>query len=192
MSEPYPTEPAPAEFLRAVESLRRCRVRPEVTLEDIRPPQRLAPWSHAIGAEVVAGDRVAATGRLVLLGDPDSTDAWDGQLRLVTFASAELDADMAGDPLLADVAWSWLIDALEQHGASYTAAGGTVTQTASARFGDLAGPPRLVELELRGSWTPRGDQLGPHLSAWAHMLCTAAGLPPPGVVALPSQAPATS
>jgi len=168
-----------------VASLKRCRVRSDVDLETIKAPKRLAPWSHAVGAEVLSGGDSLATGRLVLLGDPASRDAWDGTLRLVTYATAELDVEMARDPLLAEVGWSWLLEALDQYGAHHTAAGGTVTQTTSARFGDLAGPAHVVEIELRASWTPLDDDLGPHLTAWVDLLCTAAGLPPPGVSVLP-------
>jgi hypothetical protein len=186
VSEPHQLT-APADFLRAVESLTRCRVRSDVVVETVRPPRRLAKWAHALTAEVIGGDDTVATGRLVLLSDPDSESAWDGPQRLVTYASAELDPDMARDPLIAEVGWSWLIESLQEHDARYTAAGGTVTQTSSARFGDLAGPPHVVELELRASWTPLDEDLGPHLLAWVDLLCTAAGVPPAGVTALPDR-----
>lgn len=172
---------APADFVRGRDSLRRTVVRPDVDISPMKAPQRLAPYSYALGAEVIQDDTVLATGRLVLLSDPDSHLEWDGSLRLITYASAELDADMGADPMLSEVGWSWLVDGLESHGARFHAAGGTVTRTSSARFGDLAGPPAVVELELRASWTPSGDDLGPHLLGWATMLATAAGLPPPGV-----------
>lgn len=184
VTEPRPQLAAPAEFLRAVESLSRCRVRPDVLVEKVKAPRRPARWSYALSAEVIGDDETVATGRLILLGDPDSQDAWDGTLRLVTYASAELDSDMARDPMLAEVGWSWLVEALEHHDAHYTAVGGTVTQTSSARFGDLAGPPHVVELELRASWTPLEDDLSGHLLAWVDLLCTAAGVPPAGVTTL--------
>jgi hypothetical protein len=107
-------------------------------------------------------------------------------LRVVTFVSAEVEPEMAGDPMLAPVGWSWLVDALSSHGARYTAAGGTITQTTSTRFGDLAGPPDACDVELRASWTPRDDDLGPHLEAWCTLLASTAGLPPPGVAMLSS------
>ncbi|HEX3811780.1 MAG TPA: DUF3000 domain-containing protein [Mycobacteriales bacterium] len=188
MTEPHPQLAAPPEFVRAVDSLTRCRIRPDVVVETVKAPRRPARWSHALSAEVVGDDETVATGRLILLGDPDSADAWDGTLRLVTYASAELDADMAGDPMLAEVGWSWLIESLEHRAASHTAIGGTVTQTSSARFGDLAGPPHVVELELRASWTPLDDDMGPHLLAWVDLLCTAAGVPPAGITALSARA----
>ncbi|HEX6755550.1 MAG TPA: DUF3000 domain-containing protein [Mycobacteriales bacterium] len=175
---------APAEFAAAVRSLGVARTRPEVRVEEVRPPQKLAPWTHALALTVFNGEEEAATGRLVLLHDPAGYEAWEGTLRLVGFASAELDPEMAADPLLPEVGWSWLVDALGAAGAEHRAAGGTVTQTSSTRFGDLAGPRRTCELELRASWTPVGQDISAHLRAFADLLCTAAGLPPTGVTAL--------
>jgi hypothetical protein len=175
---------APAEFAAAVRSLQTATVRPEVRVEEVRPPQKLAPWSYAVALDVVRGDEELATGRLVLLHDPNGYEAWEGTLRLVGYASAELDPEMAGDPLLPEVGWSWLLDALETAGAPHRAAGGTVTQTSSTRFGDLAGPRRTSDLELRASWTPGGQDVSAHLHGFADLLCTAAGLPPAGVTAL--------
>jgi hypothetical protein len=177
--------PAPEPFRSAVASLTRTRVRREVRVEPLRPPQRLAPWTYAIAADVrSAGGDELATGRLVLLHDPDGVEAWEGVLRLVAFASAELDAQMGTDELLPAVGWSWLIDALDERHAAYRAAGGTVTQTTSTRFGDLAGPHTTVTVELRASWTADTVDMAPHLGAFADVLCTAAGLPPEGVTML--------
>ena len=67
------------------------------------------------------GEEVA-TGRLILLHDPAGHDAWDGTLRLVTYVTAELEPEIATDPLLSEVAWSWLIDALDAHDATYRGA----------------------------------------------------------------------
>jgi hypothetical protein len=174
----------PETFARAVAALRSVRVRSEIQLEEIPPPQRLAPYSFALGADVHRGEDEVASGRLVLLHDPAGQEAWDGTLRIVSFVSAELESDMAGDPMLAPVGWSWLVDALAAHGARYTAAGGTVTQTSSTRFGDLAGPPDTADVELRASWTPLDEHLGPHLEAWCTLLASSAGLPPPGITVL--------
>jgi hypothetical protein len=186
-SAPDGTTPpdGPEAFRTAVESLERAVTRSEVRVESIRAPQRLAPYSYALAADVMADDDgEGATGRLVLLHDPDGADAWDGDLRLVAYASAELAADMAGDPMMPEVGWSWLTGALADHGAGYTAAGGTVTQTTSTRFGDVHGPSSTTSLELRGSWTPTSADLTAHLLAFVDVLATAAGLPPEGVTAL--------
>jgi hypothetical protein len=188
MSRPREQVAVPAEFTEAVRTLRDAVVRAEVRVADMRPPQRLAPWSHALSLDVLHSGTQIATGRLVLLHDPAGYEAWDGTLRLIGYGSADLDPDMAADPLLPEVGWSWLLDALAEQGACYTAAGGTVTQTASTRFGDITGPHRACEVELRVSWTPLGLDISGHLRAWADLLCTVAGLPPPGVSVLPPRA----
>lgn len=185
---PDPAEPVPPEpFRRAVASLQSVATRPEVRIESIRAPQRLAPWSYALSAEIVdAEGEELASGRLVLLYDPDGAEAWDGELRLVTFATADLEDDIANDPSLPAVCWSWLTGALIDRQADHLAVGGTVTQTSSTRFGDVHGPRATVSIELRGSWTARTPDLGPHLLSFLDLLCTAAGLPPEGVSVLPT------
>ena len=176
---------APALFRDAVHSLTSTPVRAEVRVEPLRAPQRLAPWSYALGADVRGTDGAdLATGRLVLLHDPDGAEAWDGTLRLVAYVSAEMDEQMGIDVMLPTVGWSWLTDALQERDAPYRAAGGTVTQTTSTRFGDIAGPTTVVTVELRVSWTADEPDLGPHLLAFVDLLCTAAGLPPEGVTVL--------
>jgi hypothetical protein len=183
--DPRADEARPELFRDAVGSLTGTSVRHEVRVEPLRPPQRLAPWSYAISADVLSptGDELA-TGRLVLLHDPDGVDAWEGVLRLVAFASAELDTQMGIDEMLPAVGWSWLIDALVERHAAHRAAGGTVTQTTSTRFGDLVGPKTTVALELRASWTADTADMAPHLHAFVDALCHAAGLPPEGVTML--------
>ena len=175
----------PEIFRRAVASLTATPVRREVRVEPLRPPQRLAPYSYAVSAEILdSTGRDLATGRLVLLHDPDGHEAWDGVLRLVAYASAELDDAMGVDPMLPAVGWSWLIDSLTGRDAAYRAAGGTVTQTTSTRFGDVHGPRTSVSVELRASWTADTPDLAPHLLGFVDLLCTAAGLPPEGVTVL--------
>ncbi len=182
-----PAPPPPDIFRAAVESLSATAVRAEVRVEPLRAPQKLAPYSYAVSAEVVDSEGLdLASGRLVLLHDPDGHEAWDGVLRLVGYASAELDEQMGVDPMLPSVGWSWLTGALDERGAAYRAAGGTVTQTTSTRFGDLVGPRTTVAMELRASWTADTAVLAPHLRAFVDLLCTAAGLPPEGVTILSS------
>lgn len=182
-----PSTVLPEAFARAVVSLQSIRPRPEIVLEDVPAPQRLAPYAHAIGAAVIRDSEEVATGRLILLHDPAGHEAWEGTLRLVTYVTAELEPDLAADPLLPGVGWSWLVDALDLHGADYTALGGTVTQTLSTRFGDLAGPPTAADVEIRASWTPLSTDLDTHVLAWCSLLASTAGLPPPGVTALPDR-----
>jgi len=177
---------APAAFRAALDQLGVVRTRPEIELGELPAPTKLAPWSHALSASVNSGSEKSelASGRLILLHNPDGVVAWDGTLRIVIFLTAEVDDELARDSLLPDVAWSWLTDCLELSGAGYTALGGTVTSTSSTRFGDIAGPGRTDDLELRASWTATDEHTGLHLAAFTELLAIAAGLPPEGVAAI--------
>ena len=112
----------------------------------IRRRSRPTSWSAA---------RSVGSGRLVLLHDPAGNAAWQGTFRCVTFARADVDPEMVTDPLLAQVGWSWLIDALASHGAEYVAPSGTVTSVSSESFGGMADEPPRAEVEVRASWTPQ-------------------------------------
>lgn len=171
---------APAAFALAQEALRRVRARPEVLISEAPAPQRLAPFSVALTAEVVVDGADLATGRLVVLHDPAGQAAWHGVTRLVAYVKAECEPEMVADPLLPSVGWAWLGEALEGRGAAAVAMSGTVTRVASESFGGLADAGRgaTAELELRASWTPVGDDLDLHVEAWVDLMCTAAGLPP--------------
>ncbi|MBO4273705.1 DUF3000 domain-containing protein [Microbispora triticiradicis] len=168
----------PAAFRRALETLRPTGVRPEIELEDIPAPQRLAPYSGAVGASVYRDDDELAVGRLILLFDPDGQRGWEGQFRLVAYVRAEVEPEMTTDPLLGPVAWSWLTEALDAHGARYAAVGGTVTRAVSEGFGSKADDPVTTEIELRASWSPLDEDMSPHAAAWCDLMCLAAGIPP--------------
>ncbi|HTM84961.1 MAG TPA: DUF3000 domain-containing protein, partial [Mycobacterium sp.] len=128
-----------------------------------------------------------AFGRLILLYDPEGAEAWDGTMRLVAYIQADLDPSEAVDPLLPEVVWSWLAEALDSRGTQATALGGTVTATTSVRYGDIAGPSRAHQLELRASWTATSPDLGSHVTAFCDVLEHASGLPPVGVISLGSR-----
>jgi hypothetical protein len=182
----------PEEFSRALAAIRAARPRSEVVLEETPAPQRLAPFSVALTADVVSPvdpDLEIGTGRLVLLHDPAGHEAWQGTFRLVTYVRAELEHEMASDPLLPGVGWAWLTESLDSHQAGFTAASGTVTRVASESFGAIAGEAASAQIEIRASWTPLDDAFDAHLLAWCELLCTTAGLPPvaPGVVTLPTR-----
>ncbi len=180
------------EFAQALVELRAARLRPEVRLTEVPAPQRIAPYAVALTAEVVPSAREEdelASGRFVLLHDPSAPEPWDGTFRAVTFARAELEPEVAGDPMLGDVGWAWLIDSLTAHQVGFTAEAGTVTRVVSESYAGLSDRPPTVEMEVRASWTPTDGGLAAHLEAWSELLCTIAGLPPlpEGVVALPGQ-----
>ncbi|PVG81758.1 DUF3000 domain-containing protein [Nocardioides gansuensis] len=183
----------PAEFRAAVRSMHAATLRPEIFCEEMPAPQRIAPWSAALSADVTVDDLDLGTGRIILLHDPAGNDAWDGTFRCVAYARADIDPELITDPMLAEVGWSWLTEALEAHGATYTAASGTVTSVATESFGGMADEEGTAQIEIRASWTPMpgddGLDMRPHVEAWGELLCTAAGLPPvpEGVIAIPSR-----
>ena len=187
-----PETAIPESFSRAVAQMAAVAARPEIVLEEAPAPAKLAPYAYALGGTVSRGGDEVATGRLILLHDPAGHDAWNGTVRLVTYVTAELESEIAADPLLAAVGWSWLTDALDHHEAGYAAIGGTVTLTVSTRFGELSGSSPVADLEIRGSWTPLGDDFGAHVEAWCALLASTAGLPPPGVATIEHRATATA
>lgn len=126
---------APLPFRSAVDGLRAARLRPQIEIEPTPAPKRLAPFAHALEATVVDGEQDLADGRLVLLHDPAGHDAWRGTFRLVTLVRAELEPEMAADPLLPEVCWSWLTGALQARGLTYGEPSGTVTRASSHYFG---------------------------------------------------------
>lgn len=190
-------EAAPLPFRAAVEALRAARLRPQIEIDPTKPPQRLAPFAYSLEATVVDGDEDLADGRLVLLHDPAGHDAWQGSFRLVTLVRAELEPEMAADPLLPEVCWSWLTGALQARGLTYGEPSGTVTRAGSHYFGGLADRPPASQIEIRASWTPREGLGGvpdtaSHLASWCDLLAQVAGLPPaaPGdasIVTLPQR-----
>ncbi|MES4887283.1 DUF3000 domain-containing protein [Streptomyces sp. NPDC096012] len=187
----------PPVFRAAVDALRSARVRSQVEVEPTPAPQRLAPFAHALEAVVVDGEQELADGRLVLLHDPAGHEAWQGTFRLVTLVRAELEPEMAADPLLPEVCWSWLTGALQGRGLAYGEPSGTITRAASHYFGGLAERPAASQIEIRASWTPREGlggvpDTGGHLAAWCDLLAQVGGLPPAGpgdasVVTLPQR-----
>lgn len=185
----------PPAFREAVAAMRSATLRPEVFCEQMPAPQRIAPYAAALSADVTIDDTDAGTGRIILLHDPDGNDAWEGTFRCVAYCRCEIELDMVTDPLLADVGWTWLTDALAGHGATYTAASGTVTRVATESFGGMADDGGNAQIEIRASWTPLAaadatvPDIGPHIEAWAELLCTAAGLEPvpDGVAVMPSR-----
>jgi len=169
-------------FERVDDTVASFRWRPELDVERIPAPQRIAPSSLAIEASVVTttGSEVGS-GRLIFLHDPDGNPAWDGTFRFVSFCRADVDFDMVNDPLLSEVGWTWLTEALNDAGADYHDASGTVTAVSSRSFGQLATEADRAEVEIRASWTPvfsTDDEVASHIAAWQALLCTTAGLPP--------------
>lgn len=171
----------PPDFEAALLSLRGHAFRPEVHLEEVPPPTRIAPWALAMTAEInptTDAEDMLANGRFVVLHDPDGQDAWNGTFRVVVLARARLEEEMGADPMLGEAAWSWLTDSLTDARAEYHSLSGTVTRVLSETFGGLEVRGHEVEIEMRASWTPASSDLGPHLRAWVAATAWAGGLPP--------------
>jgi len=180
------TAESPA-WTAAVASLQSVNVRPEIILEEVPAPARLAPHSVAIAADVVnSHDEDLANGRFVVLHDPAGQATWDGPFRIVTFIKASIEPDVVTDELFDEVAWSWLMLTLEEANAAFHNISGTVTRTVSRSFAGLEDRAGETELELRASWTPETEDLASHLRAWTTLAEMCAGLAPlpPGVTSI--------
>lgn len=154
--------------------------RSEIIVSEVPAPGKLAPFSLALSAEVDAeAQECEATGRFVLLHDPQGQEGWSGDYRCVTFVRAKIDQVMAGDPLLSDLVWSWLLEALRTRNCEYVAPSGTVTKVSSISYGMLDGREDEAEVEIRASWTPTVNQsLSDHVRAWIDLLEITSGLTP--------------
>ncbi|MDD2858003.1 MAG: DUF3000 domain-containing protein [Candidatus Nanopelagicales bacterium] len=170
-------------FEAAVARIRTVTARPEFTLEEGPAPSRLAPFALAMTADS-SGDEDLASGRFVLLHDPDGVDEWEGDFRAVVFVRASLESDLIDDPLLHEVGWSWLLESLESSGCHQLQLGGTITRNSGRSFGTMSDRPTDGYLEVRASWTPASDGtavsevMDRHLQAWLRLLDHAAGLQP--------------
>jgi hypothetical protein len=182
VSESVSGPAVPALFAQALRDVSAASTRPELVLSEIPAPTGLAPHAIALAGDVRPTrhglDSLLGTGRFVLLYDPAEPEAWGGCFRVVCFAQAPLDTEMAQDPVMTDVAWSYLRDALNARSAEYSAASGTATKVLSTGFGDLAGQSDSAQLELRASWTPQESSIAASVEGWCELLCLLAGLPP--------------
>jgi hypothetical protein len=205
---------AAATFRSAVSDLeagldQQRRERPEIAFEKQPPPRKLAPYAAAIGATVhepEAGPRSAAGpgsqlahdpdaeigwGSFVLLYDPAGQTGWAGPFRVIAYVRADLEEEIAADPLIGQVGWSWLTEALDARTTGYRQTSGTVTRVVTEGFGAKEDQPVATGFELRASWSPAipgpgipvaahraPPDLDGHLAAWCDALCAASGLPP--------------
>ncbi len=176
----HPSAPSATPFEDAVAEIAAVEFRSDLVVRQIPAPTGLAPRAIALAGDIrpeSEGESAYGTGRFLLLHDPSEPEPWGGPWRVVCFAQAPLDTDIGVDPLLADVAWSWLVDALRAHAAPYHAASGTATKTLSKGFGGLAEEGDGAQIELRASWSPV-NAFAAHVAAWAELLCMLGGLPP--------------
>ena len=185
-----------AEAAAAFLAGRDAQVGPGFSFEDVPAPKRLAPYASAIAVTVERDGADVAWGRLVLLYDPDGQESWGGVFRLVAYIRADVEPEIAADPLLGEVGWSWLSEALDAYVPGYAVPSGTVTRVITEGFGAKRDELPLTGFELRASWSPTGPgnrtadddldalDLSAHISAWCDCLSAAAGLEPQGTRAL--------
>jgi len=167
--------------------------RDDLELEGWPAPKRLAPHAVALAATAFRDGEEAGEGKLMLLYDPAGQDGWTGTFRIVIQVQADVEEEMAADPLLGEVGWSWLTDALDLHAPGYGAPSGTVTRVITEGYGTKADDPPSTGFELRASWCPDDDEAEDEICgavlALSDVLAAAAGLPaqPPGTRALGRQ-----
>ena len=160
-------------------------------------PQEARPVRVRAGCYRLPGRRGGGAGKLLLLYDPDGQDGWTGTFRVVCHVHADVEAEMAADPLLGEVGWSWLTDALDLHAPGYAAPSGTVTRVITEGYGSKSDEPQATAFELRASWCPAAsprqdgangadiaDELSGAVVAWCDLLAAAAGLPAQGTAAI--------
>jgi Protein of unknown function (DUF3000) len=210
LTEGSPAEATFAAAVAAFQAGRDAQSDRDLLFEDVQAPKRLAPYATAIAATIQRDGADVAWGRLVLLYDPDGQEGWDGVFRLVAYIRAEVEPEIAADPLLGEVGWSWLSEALDTRVPGYAQPSGTVTRVITEGFGAKRDELPLTGFELRASWSPAGPSeadaadaagarkraagnggsdlesldLSAHISAWCDCLSAAAGLEPQGTRAL--------
>ena len=178
--------------------------RDDLELESWPAPKRLAPHAVALAVTAFRDGEEAGEGKLMLLYDPAGQDGWTGTFRIVVQVQADVDEEMAADPLLGEVGWSWLTDALDLHAPGYAAPSGTVTRVITEGYGAKSDDAPATGFELRASWCPgdgrsgdfggSGDadelaaEIGGAVAAWCELLASAAGLPATGTVAMGGRA----
>ena len=142
-------------------------VRDDLELEGWPAPKRLAPHAVALAATAFRDGEEAGEGKLMLLYDPAGQDGWTGTFRIVIQVQADVEEEMAADPLLGEVGWSWLTDALDLHAPGYAAPSGTVTRVITEGYGAKSDDLPATGFELRASWCPAdgGDLDGDELAS---------------------------
>lgn len=168
----------PEDFVQALLSLRDAPRHPQVELSEAPGPSRLAPFTAAIVMRTLAEefDEPLATGRLVILYDPEGNPGWNGTIRLVAQLRSHIDPEMGSDPLLAEALWAWTDECLGAAGAGYHDLTGTVTREISESFGGLVLRGSTMNVEMRASWTASSCALGEHLAGWTDLMLRTCGV----------------
>jgi hypothetical protein len=175
----YKLDPsAPAQFSAAALSLSEPLLRAELITSQIPAPEKIAPWALAFAAQApnpADTPMNRGVGRIVFLHDPEQFDTWGSNMRVIAYGKSPLESDLGIEEDVAHFWWEELIRALKNHGVQYSHEAGTVTKMTSTGMGSLANDPTASEVEIRASWSPQQDDLGPHLAAWQDLIAAMAG-----------------
>jgi hypothetical protein len=169
---------APAQFAAAALSLGEPILREELTTEQIPAPHKIAPWALAFAAQApnpADTPMNRGVGRIVFLYDEDQHETWGSNMRVIAYGKSPLENDLGIEEDVAHFWWEELMRSLKNHGALFSHEAGTVTKMTSTGMGSLANDPNASEVEIRASWSPQHDELGPHLAAWQDLIASMAG-----------------
>ena len=170
----------PEEFAQIADQV---QFREELQVVAAPAPKKLAPYGISLLGEIDS-NRYFADSRIVILYNPEGDPAWNSSVRIIIFIKADIEAELADDPLILQIGWQWLQESLANSGASAMEISGTVTRTSAKGFGaiDEESPSTI---EIRASWSPTEiSQLEKHIEAWGNLVCTAAGLDPEGITSI--------
>ncbi|MFM1906287.1 MAG: hypothetical protein RIT32_1083 [Actinomycetota bacterium] len=168
------------EFEKLAES---ATFRPDLQVVAAPAPKKLAPHGVSLLGEINTPTHFADS-RVVVLYNPAGDPAWNSTVRVVIFTKAEIENELADDPLILQIAWKWLEESLSKFDATAIELSGTVTRTSSKGFGaiDEESPSTI---EIRASWSPPAvTEVDRHVSAWGELVCLAAGVDPEGVTTI--------
>lgn len=175
----YKLDPkAPAQFAAASLSLADPFLRQELNTAQIPAPDQIAPWALAFAAQApnpADTPMNRGVGRIVFLYDPEQYETWGSNMRVIAYGKSPLENDLGIEEDVAHFWWGKLMQALRMHGAQFSHEAGTVTKMTSTGMGSLANDPNASEVEMRASWSPQQDELGPHLAAWQDLIAAMAG-----------------
>lgn len=168
----------PAQFASAALSLVDSLLRAELETQQIPSPTNIA--EHALAFSTHKPNPADtpnnhAAGRIVFLYDTSHFETWNSNLRVIAYGKSPLENDVIENDDYANYWWGTLELALKKHGAKYSNSAGTITQMVSTGVGALQNEPIHTEIELRASWSPTEDALGPHFAAWQDLIADMAG-----------------
>ena len=175
----YKLDPkAPAQFQAAAMGLTELMLRSELETLQIPAPKEIAPYALAFSAQVpnpADTPMNRGVGRLVFLHNPEEFDTWGSNMRVIAYGKSPLESDVAMQEDAANYWWECLMRALDYRGARFSHEAGTITRMTSTGMGSLATDRENTEIEIRASWSPQEDDLGPHLGAWQDLISGMAG-----------------